>query len=198
VFVQCLTAVAGFRQEGISELRIGARLLPPTLIGAWLGAWTASVVPDALFARAFGLVMLLMLPVLVWNPRPRPGGHGGLGIPLPVQLVMYAALGFYGGAVQAGIGIPLLLALVAVSGLDLVRAASARVFMVAALTLVALAQFIYADKIAWIHAVVLAIGSGAGGYLAARFGARVGERLIRPVLVIAVIGLAFRLIFGSV
>ncbi len=197
VFVQCLTAVAGFRQEGVSELRVGARLLPPTLIGAWLGAWTASVVPDALFARGFGLVMLLMLPVLVWNPRPRPGGGGGLGIPLPVQLLMYGALGFYGGAVQAGIGIPLLLALVAVSGLDLVRAASARVFMVAALTLVALAQFIYADKIAWIHAIVLATGSGAGGYLAARFGARVGERLIRPVLVIAVIGLAFRLIFGS-
>jgi uncharacterized membrane protein YfcA len=196
VFVQCLTAVAGFRQEGISELRVGLRLLPPTLLGSWLGAWTASVVPDALFARGFGLVMLLMLPVLIWNPSPRQGGHGGLGLPLPAQLALYGALGFYGGAVQAGIGIPLLLALVAVSGLGLVRAASARVFLVAALTLVALAQFIYAGKVAWVHAAVLAAGSGAGGYLAARFGARVGDRVIRPALVIAVIGLAFWLLLG--
>jgi uncharacterized membrane protein YfcA len=197
VLVQSLMAVAGFRQEGVSEPRLGLRLLPPTLLGSWLGAWTASVVPDALFARGFGLVMLLMLPVLAWNPRPPPGG-APRGLPLPLQLVLYGALGFYGGAVQAGIGIPLLLALVTISGLDLVRAASVRVFLTAALTLVALAQFIYAAKVAWVHALVLAAGSGVGGYLAARFGARVGERLIRPVLIIAVIGLALRLILGPV
>jgi uncharacterized membrane protein YfcA len=196
VLVQSLTAVAGFRQEGVSELGLGLRLLPPTLVGSWLGAWTASVVSDVLFARGFGLVMLLMLPVLIWNPRPRDGLGAPRGLPLPLQLLLYAALGFYGGAVQAGIGIPLLLALVTISGLDLVRAASVRVFLTASLTLVALAQFLYAGKIAWAHALVLAAGSGVGGYLAARFGARVGARLIRPVLVIAVVGLALRLLFG--
>ena len=36
VFVQNVAAVAGFRAEGISGIRLGVRLLPPTLLGAWL------------------------------------------------------------------------------------------------------------------------------------------------------------------
>ena len=196
VLAQSLSAVAGFRQEGVSEPSLGLRLLPPMLLGSWAGAWSASVIPDAFFARAFGVVMLAMLPLLIWNPRPDPASVGR-GLPLPLQLALYTLLGFYGGAVQAGIGIPLLLALVTLSGLDLVRAAAVRVFLTAALTLVALAQFIWAGKVLWLPALVLAAGSGAGGYLAARFGARVGERLIRPILVLTVVAVGLRLVLSS-
>jgi uncharacterized membrane protein YfcA len=197
VLVQSVTAVAGFRQEGVSEVRLGLRLLPATLVGSWVGAWVAAGLSEEVFGRAFGALMLLALPLILRNPRP------GTGEARParaawIELPLYFALGLYGGAFQAGIGIPLLLALVGFSGLDLVRAASARVFITAALTAVALAEFVRADKVLWVHGLVLALGTGAGGYVAARLGARLGPRLIRPVLALAVIALALRMLLGPV
>lgn len=201
VLAQSLAAVSGFRREGVPGVRAALRLVPAPLAGAWLGAWIASSVPEQAFARAFGIIMLVALPVILRNPQPRPapalaGGSSERGLPLPLQLGLYFAIGVYGGAIQAGIGIPLLLALAGAGGLDLVRANSVKVSLVAALTAVALAQFVYAGKVVWVHGLVLALGSSLGGYAASRFGARVGERLIRPVLTLAVVALALRLLLA--
>ncbi len=193
VLAQSLTAVAGFRQEGLFEGRLALRLFPATLAGAWLGAYAASHLPDELFSRAFGVVMLLALPVVLANPRPRVEGPRH-ALALPLEQLAYLAIGAYGGAVQAGIGIPLLLALVGFSGLDLLRAATARVLITAALTAVALAQFAWAGKVLWSHALALAVGGAIGGYAAARFGARLGARRIRPFLVVCVVALALRML----
>ena len=76
------------------------------------------------------------------------------------------------------------------------RANSVKVVLIAALTAVALAQFAWAGMVHWMHGLVLAIGSATGAYLASRVGARVGERLIRPLLVLSVAGLALRLLLG--
>lgn len=198
VFVQNVAAIAGFRQEGVRELGSALRVLPATLLGSWLGAFAASHVPDRVFGQAFGLIMLAALPLILWNPKPKRATRpeDARGLPAPLQQALYFGIGLYGGAIQAGIGIPLLLALVAAGGLDLVRANSVKVVLIAALTAVALAQFIWADKVRWVDGAVLAVGSGLGGYVASRFGARVGERLIRPVLTLAIVALALRLVLA--
>jgi len=197
VAAQSLAAVGGFRQESVPGARFAFRLLPATLLGSWLGAWGASHVSDEVFGFGFGVVMLAMLPVILRNPKPR-SDDAPRGLGLPLQLLMYFAIGLYGGAVQAGIGIPLLLALVAAGGLDLVRANAVKVALVAALTLVALAQFAYAGKVVWGHGIVLAVGSALGGYAGSRFGARVGPRLIRPVLAVAIVLAAGRLLLVAI
>ncbi len=196
VLIQSLAAIRGFRQEGVRELGFALRLLPATLIGAWLGAWAATQISDALFQQIFGLIMLLALPLVLRNPLPRSDAEP-YGIPVVLQNIIYFAIGFYGGAIQAGIGIPLLLALVGAGGLDLVRANSVKVAIIAALTAVALGQFAWAGMVYWMHGLALALGSGLGGYTASRVGARVGERLIRPILGLAIITLALRLVLGS-
>ncbi len=193
VLIQNLAAVRGFRQEGVPGLGLALRLLPATLLGSWLGAWGATHVPDEAFRRLFGLIMLVALPLILRRPLPRSDGRPR-AMPLPLQLVIYFSIGLYGGAIQAGIGIPLLLALAGAGGLDLVRANSVKVALIAALTAVALAQFAWADKVHWVHGGVLAVGSALGAYTASRVGARVGERLIRPLLAIVVIGLALHLL----
>ncbi len=193
VLTQNVAAVAGFRSEGVSGVDLAVRLLPVTLLGSWLGALFASEISDEVFARAFGVLMIVALPVVLWKPQPS-GDVGPRALPLPVQLGLYFVLGLYGGAFQAGIGIPLLLALVGVGGLDLVRANSVKVVLIAALTTVALAQFIFAGKVVFGYGLVLAVGSALGGYAGGRYGARIGDRLIRPVFVVAVLFLALQLL----
>ncbi len=202
VFVQCMTALLGFRQEGVRTLSTAVSVGPLLLVGSFMGAWMSSTIPDALFQQVFAVLMLVMLPVILLNPKPKPiekpedspariGSFFGARV--LIEQSCYFALGLYGGAVQAGIGIPMVFVLAAVTRVDLVRANSIKVALVAALTAVALAQFIYADKVDWVLGLILAIGTGIGGYAGGRIGPRVGDRLIRPLMAIAVIGSALRL-----
>ncbi len=190
VLAQNLTAVAGFRREGVSGLDLGLRLLPATLLGSWLGSWVASWISPEIFEPLFGLVMLAALPLVLRKPALDRSAPRRLSLPL--QVAIYFGLGVYGGAIQAGIGIPLLLALVGAGGLDLVRANSVKVVIIAALTAVALVQFVVAGLVVWSYGLVLAAGSAIGGYLAARWGSRIGPGLIRPILLVAIVALAIR------
>ncbi len=196
VFAQSLSAVAGFRQEGFRELGVALRILPTMLVASFLGAKFASSLDDAIFARAFGAIMLAALPVILWNPRPRPADAAGRpSLPQWLQHAIYFAIGLYSGAIQAGVGIPLTLALVAVGRLDLVRASAAKVAINTATTAVALAQFIWAGKVAWGMGLTLAVGMALGGYVGSRVGARVGERLLRPALTIVVVALGIHMLW---
>jgi hypothetical protein len=148
---------------------------------------------DAIFEQAFGVVMLLLLvPTLV--PRSTPPSAGAVHAwPPLVSTAVFFCIGVYGGAFQAGIGILLLLAL-SRSGIDLVRASAIKLLVVAAVSAVALPVFIAGGNVAWLPAVVLAVGFSIGGALGARLAVSGGERLIRPVVAIAVCALAARML----
>jgi len=197
VFAQSLSAVAGFRQEGVRDLGVALRILPTMLVASWLGAKLATSVDDEIFGRVFGAVMLLALPVILWNPRPRPDAANRPALALPLQHAIYFAIGLYSGAIQAGVGIPLTLALVGAGRLDLVRASSVKVALTSATTAVALAQFIWVGKVVWMQGLILAVGMGLGGYFGSRVGARGGEKLLRPALTVCVVLLAIRMLLGG-
>jgi uncharacterized membrane protein YfcA len=195
VLFQSFAALGGFRQEGVAGFGSAAAVLPATLLGSWLGSVFASRVSDEVFGPLFGVIMLAALPIILMNPKPRDAPHAPR--PSALQHLVYFGVGLYGGAIQAGIGIPLLLALVSLGGLDLVRGNQVKVALVGALTMVALAQFVYAGKVVWSYGLILALGTSVGAYASSRVGARVGPKLIRPVLALAVIGLSLRLLFGG-
>ncbi|MGH9886506.1 MAG: sulfite exporter TauE/SafE family protein [bacterium] len=197
VFAQSLSAVAGFRQEGMRDLSVALRILPVMLVASWIGAKLASSLGDEVFGRAFGAIMLLAMPVILWNPKPRADAASRPPLPQWIQQVTYFAIGLYTGAIQAGVGIPLTLALVGVGRLDLVGASSAKVALIAATTAVALAQFAWAGKVVWTTGLILATGMAIGGYVGSRIGARAGERLLRPVLTATVVFFAIRMLMGG-
>jgi hypothetical protein len=191
ILVQSAVSAFRFRAEGISGARDAVPLLLPVLLGSTAGAWAISRVADATFERLFGVVMLVLLVPLL---RSRAPGAG----PRPVRsrlgtFLLFLGIGTYGGAFQAGVGIPLLYAL-SWSGHDLVRANAIKAVVIFALTAVAVPVFVLRGQIAWAPAAALALGFLAGGELGARLAVRGGERLIRPVLVAAVVALAGRML----
>jgi len=192
VLIQNGVASWGFWREGVPGLRAAAPLLLPVALGALTGAYGVAQISDALFERLFGVMMLVLLvPTLrgAGRPRdttrpPRPAWQGALA---------FFAIGLYGGAFQAGVGILLIYA-ISFSGIDLVRANSMKVVINFCFTLVVLPIFVFANQIAWGPALVLGAGFALGGLIGPRLAVRGGERLIRPVLAVAVVALAGRML----
>ncbi len=195
ILLQCLVGVWRFRAHGLFELRSVTPVLVPVVIGAALGALAVTRIADDSFERIFGALMLLLLvptlrPLASQRASPPPGNGWK---PATTALVFFA-VGLYGGAFQAGLGIPLLFALTH-AGHDLVRANAVKLAVIAAVTLTAVPVFLWEGRIVWLPAALLALGYSLGGALGARFAVRGGERVIRPILALAVVALAIRM-FG--
>ncbi|WP_420445729.1 sulfite exporter TauE/SafE family protein [Candidatus Poriferisodalis sp.] len=191
VLTQNVASVAGFRREGVSGLRRAVPVLVPSLVGSLIGAYAVSnLLSDTAFERIFGI---LMVPLLILSLRPPKARSDDIVWPRTLTVVVFFAIGLYGGAFQAGVGLILVLAL-SHAGLDLVNANAVKVVVIAVLTAVAVPVFILNDQVHWGFALIVAAGFAVGGWLGARLAVRGGERVIRPVLVVAVLGLAGRML----
>jgi len=195
ILVQNATAMRGFRRERIPGLRAALPLLLPAGLGSLLGAAAIAQLDPSRFERIFGVVMLLMLvPMLRATTRKRDtSGPPPVPWPPALRFMVFFVIGLYGGALQAGVGFFLLFAL-SHSTRDLVEANSIKVAVVGFLTLISVPVFLLNGQVALWPAVVLSIGFALGGTLGARLATRGGERLIRPVLVVAVLALAGRML----
>jgi len=193
--VQNIIAVLGFRSKGVSNFKLSIQFAIPALVGAIVGARIAVDLPDKLFNQILAGVMILALGLILWNPTRRLK-HTDIEM-TPTRRVVatfaFFLVGIYGGFIQAGVGFILIATLVLVTGLDLVRTNSHKVFIIAVYTLSALATFALNGKVDWVLGLVLAIGNGTGGWLGSRFQVAKGEKWVRIVLIIAVLTMAVRL-----
>ena len=213
VAVSNFTSTLGFRSKGVDGLPVALRLAPAMIAGAVVGALAVSRLADDTFETALGFLLLPMLVLTLRKPTrtrqdPTPDhveadansavDHAvdrplGTGWPLWVESVVFFAIGVYGGAFQAGVGL-LMLAAFSRSHLDLVVANSVKVLLTLAYTLIALPIFIANGDVDWGRALVLAAGFAIGGWLGARLAVSWGEKLIRPLLALAVVGFALKLL----
>ena len=190
VLVQNASSVASYRKEGIRGFRRAVPVLVPVIAGSLLGSLLVSSVTDETFERIFGILMVPLLFVSLRSPK-------NVGSQInwhPVTTaVIFFGIGLYGGAFQAGVGLLIVVAL-SRSGLDLVNANAVKVVVILVLTTIAVPVFIVRGQVDWGFAVVLAFGFAAGGWIGARVAVRGGEKIIKPVLIGAVVALAGRMI----
>ena len=186
-----ISALASFWREG---QRVGVNqlvpIIPPALIGSAVGAFGISQLTDDTFETVFGLLMIPIIILTINRPKPNLDAQAW---PLGVTAVVFFVIGIYAGAIQAGVGLVLLAALNR-SGLDLITANVVKVIFLIFATLIALPIFIIEDNVRWGPAIILAIGLSIGGWIGAKLAVRGGERWIRPVMTIAAIALALRLL----
>jgi uncharacterized membrane protein YfcA len=193
ILVQNTMAAWSFRREGVSGLRDAWPVLVPVALGSLVGALWVSRLAAETFERVFGVVMLLLLVPTLGSPRRAPHETPPRPWPAWLSAFVFLGIGLYGGSVQAGVGLVLVMAL-SRAGFDLVRANSIKVVVIAVLAVVAVPVFIAARQVVWAPALVLAAGYAAGGALGARIAVRGGERLIRPVMALAVLAMAGRML----
>lgn len=193
VLFQNLVSTLRFRKEGFDGFKGAAPVLVPIVIGSVLGAAIASRMSAEIFKQVFGIAMVGLLIPILRQAGPSRKSKDAAPRSKFWNAIVFFGIGVYGGAIQAGVGLFLIAAL-ARSGLDLVRANAIKVLVIGALTLVAVPVFIAHDQVDWPLASALVVGFGLGGELGARAAVRGGERLIRPVLVVSVLAMAGRML----
>ena len=193
ILVQNVVAAGTFRHEGVPDLRgaVPAALL--TIPGAIAGALLAVRVSDALFRTILAVVLVLsVFALFAPSPRARADGTGarlGAGAALA-----FLGIGFYGGFIQAGVGILIMSAFRALLGVDLVRVNAWKVIVVLVFSVPALVVFLATANVDWATGGVLAAGTAGGAVLGARLSVRRGERAIRIVVAAALMLMAARLV----
>ena len=192
VLANSFTAASTFRRLGVAGLTGIGRILGPAVVGSVVGSIVISQLADDAFEKLFGFVMI---PILVLSLR-QPDAEALADRPQwPTWLttLVFFGIGVYGGAFQAGVGLIMIVAL-SRAGVDLVTANNIKAIVTFVFTFFALPVFIIAGDVEWAPALVLACGLATGGYIGARVTVVGGERVIRPVLVIAVIIFSGRLL----
>ncbi len=193
VFVQSVVGALGFRAEGVSGFSKSLPVLVPMVLGGTLGAYAVARLDDVTFERLFGVVMLLLLlPALRTPTRASLESERAAMSPMTSALTFFT-IGLYGGSFQAGVGIFLVLAL-ARAGHGLVVANSIKAVAIAAFTAVAVAIFVFEGQVVWMPALVLSAATALGAAVGVRLAVRGGDRVIRPVIALAVIAMAGRML----
>jgi uncharacterized membrane protein YfcA len=142
-----------------------------------------AIVPVFIAAALVSILLQPRLEALVAERRPPPDAHG-TGIP---RAFVYLA-GVYGGYFGAAQGILLLAILGLALPDDLQRVNALKNVLSAIVNGVAGVVFIVVADVAWTAALLIAAGSMAGAFLAARYGRRLSPAALRYVVV--VVGLA--------
>ena len=166
-------------------------IIIPALVGAILGASIAVDINEEVLYKIIGFVMLIMLVVILIRPkRFLKIDHSSKSNTSRALLVLWMfVLGIYGGFIQAGIGIFLIVTFVLLINVTLNQANLLKLILVLIFTIPVLFIFILHDQVDWVFGILLAFGQGVGAWLAARFATNYANAdiWVRRLLIIIVV-----------
>jgi len=193
-----LSAGWGFRGElGTNSGRVLAFLLVASLAGALLGAWLVVVAGDALFGALLPWLILgatglfiAQEPVRRWRERRNTGRAERRLEDINVWGLAGAQflVAIYGGFFGAGMGILMLAELGFIGLTNIHQMNGLKNFAAACINGIAAVYFALGKHVVWSLAALMAVGSVLGGYAGAWLAQRIGEAMVRWVII--VIGLA--------
>lgn len=195
IFLQNLSALLSFRQEHMKEFKTSMKLAAFALPGAITGAIIAVRIDNYLFQKILGFVILgVMLTIIV--PRKNNWHSNNQQSPMHAWLIYPAifVIGFYGGFMQVGTGFLMMAALSYILHMDLVRVNLHKVTIIGIYTVPALLIFIVSGDVNWFFGLSLAAGNAFGAWWSAKISIKKGEKVIRFVLVIAMIIMSLKLL----
>lgn len=191
------------------------KLLPCSIVGGAIGAGLLMVLPEEVFSYVAPALIVVALFFVVFQPRlqgivrqrkeaqaqeiadaarahgEEPAQLDPSSLPQPsILYVLVFIAGIYGGYFVAAQGV-LLLGILGVFLLASMQSANAvKIFLVAAVNIVAAVSYILFsfERIDWWVVVLIAISSSVGSWLGAKVGRRLSPVALRTVIVI--LGLA--------
>lgn len=195
IFIQSITSIAGFKSKGIKPTSFGVYLGLSALVGSLIGAQIAVDIKGDTFNKILAVAMVIVVLFMVFKPKVNVQNlvERTQGKYLWLSILAFFFIGIYGGFIQAGVGIFILLALTSINYMSLVSSNAVKVLVVLIYTIGALVIFAYNNQIDYLYGVVLALGNASGGWIASRWSVKKGDGLIKVFLIIMVIAMAVKL-----
>lgn len=186
----------GFREEIV---RHREKLVPYTLIGlvfGYAGAELLLHVSNQSFTLVVPWLMAFAVGLFAFGARINAfvraragGGQRSRRVGAVALLVLLAAISFYGGFFNAGLGV-LLLAFVAVAGFTDIHVMNGlKLWISTVVGLAGIVRFAISGAIDWYHGGFALVGITLGAYGAARVIRRVPTELIRRLVIVYGAGL---------
>jgi uncharacterized membrane protein YfcA len=193
ILFQNVSAVYAFKKEKFYELKNSLILSALTLPGAIIGAVTAVSISDKLFETILGVIMIFIIITMLLPKKKMDKTSSDFAIDWKIIVAMIV-VGFYGAFLQVGVGFLLMAAFQYLMKLDLIRVNMHKVFVVFVFTLPALLVFVLTDNVNWFFGLTLSAGNAFGGWWGAKLSVKKGEKLIKFVLIVAILIMALKLL----
>lgn len=193
-----VSGALGYRRELAGQTRRGLPLAIASAMGAVVGSVLLLTLPASAFKTIVpgfimvALVLILLQPRLsrAIRARRREGTeHAGA----PATIAVFAS-GVYGGYFGAAQGILLLAILGVALDDDLQRINALKVVLAGLVNLIAGVIFVFVANVAWLPALLIAVGSTVGGVIGARGGRRLPPWALRAVIIVVGIVAIVRLL----
>ncbi|MCV7419976.1 sulfite exporter TauE/SafE family protein [Mycobacterium yunnanensis] len=184
----------GYRRELRGQWKRLRWQIPGSLLGAILGSWLLLHLPEKVFVAVVPVLLIGALLLVVFGPKIQAWANkrsGEEGAPISrgrmVLLVLGTfAVGVYGGYFTAAQGILLIGIMGALLPESMQRMNAAKNLLSLLVNVVAAAAYtlVAFDRISWVAAGLIAVGSLAGGFLGAHYGRRLSPLALRIIIVI--------------
>ncbi len=191
ILLQTLTGSYRFHKAGHLEFPNIIHITISAIVGAILGSFFAIKISSEIFDIILAFILFFLL-ILMLKPKSKKTTNSR-HIPKWIECVIFVAIGFYGGFIQAGVGFIFLASLNLIGNFNLVKANAIKVFIIFCYTLIAVLIFTLSDKIIWSYGLILAAGTSLGAFIAVKTALKNGEKIIKIVITIAVIAAILKL-----
>nr|MBP9582426.1 sulfite exporter TauE/SafE family protein [Ignavibacterium sp.] len=191
ILFQNISAVQSFKREKFFEVKNSLILSALTLPGAIAGSIIAVKISNELFEKILGVIMILIIITMLLPKKKTDKTNTDFTIDWKIVLSMII-VGFYGAFIQVGVGFLLMASFQYLMKLDLIRVNMHKVFVVFVFTIPALIVFMITDNINWYYGLTLSAGNVFGGWWGAKLSVKKGEKLIKFVLIIAILIMALK------
>ncbi len=197
IVIQSLSGALGYKSKGISNFPFNIYLGISASIGAVIGAQIAIDLDGRLFNRILAIILIVVGGLILMNAK-------NLTHKLPERLtgkyLLFGIIGFffigiYGGFINAGIGIVIMLFLNRINRLSLVKTNASKTAIVFIYSSLALAVFAFNDAINWKLGILMALGTSVGAWWASRWSVKKGDQVIRWAMLITIGIMAVKLWF---
>lgn len=192
VLVGAGSGAMAFKSEKLTNLRQSLYLGVCAIPGAIAGSLISVNLNDALFEKIIALIMILVLISLLIPQKRKQATTVNSPWIYPAMVLV----GFYGGFIQIGVGFLLMASIKHFMAFDLIKTNMHKIFVVLIYSLPVLLVFGLSGNINWLYALILSAGSAMGSWISVKLAVKKGEKIVKTVLVIAIVLMAMKFLFG--
>lgn len=193
IIFQSAIGLRGFQKSAKVNYENSTWIVAPAVLGALIGAWLASEMSAKQMKLVIGGLMVVMLAVLLINPKRwiRESDPETRNNKRALSILIYFAIGIYGGFIQAGVGIFLLAAIVLVSKYSLKDGNGIKLLVILAFAIPTLAVFCWHNQVHFGYGIAMAVCQSIGAVLGVKFATKVPNanvwihRLLIAILIVA-------------